>query len=284
MIIRWMVALLWLGTGLFAQTSVWKVTYKDRTLYLGGTVHVMRPSDYPLPEAYGRAFAAADTLVFETDMGTLRSPLGAAELRQRLMFAAGKTLRDVLLRDTYMRVKKYAVGHEIPMELFDGMKPQLVVLSVMGLELQKLGMAEPGADLYYFELATQAHKRVRWFESAQEQMRMLESMGSGDVDTMVRQSLEELPHYPAMMASMLAAWRGGDARTLEQLGKKYLMHESPAEYRSLIVDRNRAWMPMLQEMVRSPETEFVLVGVLHLVGPEGLISRLKRKGYRVEQL
>jgi len=281
---KWILLLIGLGTAVFAQTSLWKVTYQGKTLYLGGAIHIMREADYPLPAPYERAFAAADALVCETDLEAMRSPLGAAEMQQHLMFGPGKTLRDVLQRETYTKVRAYAEEHRIPVELFDRMKPQLVAVSVMGLELEKMGMAAPGADTHYFDEAKRKGMTIRWFESVSEQVRILETMGRDDEDGMVRQSLDELPQYPMVMTALLNAWRTGDVDTLERLGREYLMHESPADYRRLVVDRNKKWMPLLQKIIQSPETEFVLVGVLHLVGPDGLVSQLKRKGYRVEQL
>ena len=282
--VRWLLLQLILSAALLAQTSLWKVTYEGKTLYLGGTIHVLRPSDFPLPKAYEAAFSSADRLIFETDFGKMDLPQTAVEMQQRLMCEAGKSLNDHLRLASYMELKKYADAHRLPMAVLDRMKPQLVVISVMGAELQRLGISEKGVDQYFFARASEAGKPIGWFESVQEQIGMIESMGSENPDKMVEQTLGEMMQYELVMSTMLSAWRTGDAESLERLGKTYLMHDSPADYRRLIVERNRRWMEQIKPMLKSPETELILVGALHLVGTEGLISRLKRAGCKVEQL
>src|SRR5439155_25898649 len=48
--------------------SVWKVTSgAGNVLYLGGSIHALKSTDYPLPSAYNRAFDPSDRLVCEVD-------------------------------------------------------------------------------------------------------------------------------------------------------------------------------------------------------------------------
>lgn len=267
-----------------AQTTLWKVTCNGKTLYLGGTVHMLRSTDYPLPAAFDRAFSASDSVVFETDIGGLETLETARQIQTRLLYEPPMTLRDALNRETYMALKKYVVGHGLPMELFDRMKPPMAVMSLITLELQQLGMAAPGVDAYYFAQAVRDGKRVEWFESLQEQIDILADMGTEDVDAMILESLDEVAQYKVVMAEILQAWRTGDTEALADIGRKYLLNERSGDYRRLIVDRNRRWMARLIPMTQSPETEFVLVGALHLVGKEGLIAQLGRRGCRIEQL
>ncbi len=284
MMLRAILLIFWLAAALFAQTSVWKVTCKGKTMYIGGTVHMLRASDFPLPKAYEQAFSAADKVVFETDIGALSSPQTALMMRRQLMYGGGSDLKDVLKADTYKRLEAYAQKRNIPMETFARMKPPLVAITVMGIELQRLGMASQGVDTYFYERAKQKGMAVGWLESVQQQVSMMAKLGQEDPDGMIDEGLEEIGDYETIMTSILAAWRSGDAAALQRLGKKYLMHESPEEYRRLIVERNRRWMTELETMLKSPGTAFVLVGALHLVGPEGLLRQLRQKGCRVEQL
>ena len=273
-----------LAVAVFAETMLWKVSKGGKTLYLGGTVHVLRPSDYPLPEAYEHAFASADTLVFETDMAALQSPGYVKQLQAQMMCGPGESLQRLLSRQTYAALAAYTREQGIPMEILDRMKPPMAVITLLTVKLQAMGMTEPGVDAYYFQKASKSGKKIRWFESPQAQTAMLASLGREDVNGMVRQTLAEMDGYMTVMQTIIAAWRHGDAAVLERLGKKYLMHDSPQDYRRLIIERNRQWMSTISTMFANAETELVLVGALHLVGPDGLVARLKRKGYRVEQL
>ena len=57
-----------IGSIAIADSSVWKVQSDDSVLYIGGTCHVLRESDFPLPEEFQKAYEASATLVFETDI------------------------------------------------------------------------------------------------------------------------------------------------------------------------------------------------------------------------
>jgi len=281
---RFLIVLLLLNVAVSAQTMLWKVSYEGKTLYLGGTVHVLRAADFPLPDAFEKAFASADTLVFETDMAALRSPEVLNRLRSQLMLPPGKTLQTVLSGQTYAALTKYVQKQDIPMELFERMKPSMVAVTLLNIRLEDLGMDHPGVDDYYFQKASKAAKRIQWFESPEIQTAMLASLGSEDADRMIQQTMNEAEEYGQILEKVIDAWRRGDTALLEQFGRKYLLLESPDDYRRLIVDRNRQWMGKLKTMIGSRETELVLVGALHLVGPDGLVEQLKRKGYRVEQM
>jgi len=281
---RLLVLMLFVSISVFAQTMLWKVSYEGKTLYLGGTVHVLRAADYPLPDAFEKAFASADTLVFETDMAALKSPEELARLRSLLMLPTGTTLRTVLNTQTYAALATYARQQDIPMELLDRMRPSMVAVTLLNIRLGDLKIDQPGVDDYYFEKALKAAKMVRWFESPEVQTELLATLGNEDADGMISQSIEEVAEYGQIMGKVIDAWRRGDTAVLEQFGNKYLMLQSPDDYRRLIVDRNRQWIEKLKTMILSPETELVLVGALHLVGSDGLVAQLQRMGYRVEQL
>ena len=68
------------------------------------------------------------------------------------------------------------------------------------------------------------------------------------------------------------------------LGITPLLKDFPDIYQSLLVDRNNNWLPQIEAMFDSKDTEFVLVGALHLVGKDGLLQRLEAAGYKVTQL
>jgi uncharacterized protein YbaP (TraB family) len=83
---------------------------------------------------------------------------------------------------------------------------------------------------------------------------------------------------------MNQAWRSGDLRRLEATSAIPLRDDFPAIYQALLVDRNNAWMPQIVAMSKTAEIEFILVGALHLVGSDGLLSMLSSRGYQITQL
>ncbi|HMJ87724.1 MAG TPA: TraB/GumN family protein, partial [Vicinamibacterales bacterium] len=82
---------------------------------------------------------------------------------------------------------------------------------------------------------------------------------------------------------LMEAWKAGDAPTVERIVLSALRQE-PQLYQRLLVDRNKAWVPKLEALFARKGRTFVVVGAAHLVGPDGLISLLRAKGYTVEQM
>src|SRR5258706_8959427 len=90
-----------------AQSSVWKVTRGPATLYLGGTIHLLRPSDLPLPAEFEMAYVASAQLYFETDIARVQSPEMQEIVATRGMFTDGRTLDQVLKPETWKAVQAY---------------------------------------------------------------------------------------------------------------------------------------------------------------------------------
>ncbi|MFQ3190047.1 MAG: hypothetical protein ACI936_001177 [Paraglaciecola sp.] len=55
-------------------------------------------------------------------------------------------------------------------------------------------------------------------------------------------------------------------------------------YQDLLVTRNINWLPKIVNMLSDQPIEFVLVGALHLAGPDSVLAKLKAKGYKIKKL
>ena len=115
------------------------------------------------------------------------------------------------------------------------------------------------------------------------QIAFIANMGAGQVDEMLIYTLADIERLPELMNSMKQAWRRGNLAELKAVGITPFKNEFPDIYQALIVDRNNAWLPKIEAMVKTSEVEFVLVGALHLAGDDGLLSQLVDRGYRVRQ-
>jgi uncharacterized protein YbaP (TraB family) len=65
-----------------------------------------------------------------------------------------------------------------------------------------------------------------------------------------------------------------------------MKREYPQLYRHINVERNDAWVPKLEQRLRDPgkDDTLVVVGALHLLGSDGVVEKLRAKGYRVERI
>jgi len=276
--------LLALPVASFAQSSVWVASKEEEKVYLGGTVHLLRASDYPLPPAFETAYTDSDTLFFETDLAGLSDLSVQMRMLQELTYPEGITLRGVLDTDTYATLTAHIASIGLPMEMLERFKPGMLVSTLQVIEFQKLGFTPQGVDAHFNTRALSDGKAVGELEPVEAQIGFISAMGEGNESEFIRLSLDDLSEIETSMEQMIAAWRAGDNTTLGRLFVDDMRTDHPALYESLLVQRNNAWLPLIEAMFQEAGTEFVLVGAAHLVGEDGLLQLLESRGYDIAQL
>ncbi len=266
-----------------AGSSVWVVTGANGSVtYLGGTCHLLRQSDHPLPKGYALAYQDADVLVFETDLDQLQAPQFQQLLMQRAMYTDGTTLDKVLSAATYNQLNAACAKAGIPLAQLKNFKPFMVYLTLLGLELQKMGVnPQSGVDAFYHAKATTDGKPTQGLESVEAQMNFITTMADGIEDRFIIHGLKDLQRVNQLIEELITTWKTGDETKLQQFFLKDMINDFPKLYKKLVIDRNADWMPQIKSYITTPPKEFILVGVAHLVGPEGVVARLKRQGYKV---
>lgn len=268
-----------------SQTSLWVVSQGEDQIYLGGTIHLLRNSDYPLPPPFEAAYDLADELYFETDLGTINSPSFQQQVMAQLTYQDGRSLSTVLNDEAYTALQSYVSdsGLPIPMPMLESFKPGLLISTLSVLEMQKLGFTPQGVDAYFFTRAIGDGKQRGQLESIEEQLAMLSSMGEGYESDYVLYSLADFEQLEDELESIVNHWRLGrtDSLSSEFIGP--MREQSEVLYQELLVDRNNNWIPQIEAMFDDDDTELVLVGVAHMLGEDGLLATLSSKGYEVRQ-
>ncbi len=275
--------LLFFSLPVYAGSSVWIVEKDANRLFIGGTVHLLTASDYPLPAAFEKAYAESVEVVLETDMQILNSPEFQAIMMRELSYSEGHNLEQVVNQDTYAALEQFFSKRGIPMAGIIGFKPGMVSIMMTMVELQRLGLAGIGVDAYYSTKSISDQKKLGQLETVETQIAFIASMGAGQADEMLIYTLADIERLPELMKSMKQAWRRGDLAQLKAVGITPFKNEFPDIYQALIVDRNNTWLPKIEAMVKTREVEFVLVGALHLAGDDGLLAQLVTRGYKVRQ-
>jgi uncharacterized protein len=267
-----------------ARTFGWKATGKGGVIYLIGSIHVMTPDFYPLDPALEAAFKDADLLVEEVDMAEMLDPAAQMRILSRGMLPGDQSLDKLLSPATLALVRKAtgdlgAAGG--PLMRF---KPWMLAVALQGLELQKAGFdPELGLDRHFYDQAKEAGKAVQGLETADYQISVFDGMTMEQQDRMLAQTLKELETELASVGKLAAAWKSGDALTVERIVQAELKAD-PLIYQRLLIDRNKNWMPKIEALFGRRGRALVVVGAAHLVGPDGVVAMLKAKGYTVEQL
>ncbi len=268
----------------YAGSSVWIVEKGANRLFIGGTIHLLTESDYPLPAAFEKAYNGAVKVILETDMQKLNSPEFQSAMMRELSYSDGRNLKQELNQETYAALENFFTMRGIPMVRIIGFKPGMVSITMTVMELQRLGLVGIGVDAYYSAKSIDDRKPLGQLETVEAQIAFIANMGAGRVDEMLIYTLADIDKLPELMNAMKHAWRQGDLTQLKAIGITPFENEFPNMYKALIADRNDAWLPKIEAMLKTREVEFVLVGALHLAGDDGLLSQLATRGYKVRQL
>lgn len=260
---------------------VWKVTGPGgKTLYLGGSMHQLRSTDYPLPPAFNRAFDAASRLVGEVDRKSL---VGASQaLIKSGEYPKGDSLKNHVDPRTYDYLRRVFAIVKVPEERFSKLRPWLLVLFLQASNGG--GFSDDlGVESFLFRRADANSKPVTGLESMREHAEVFSGLNDRQSEALLLLAFIPQKEGGENGARIMEAWRRGDADEIARL-----MHQSfrdfPAFGERILEARNRKWLPKVERYLLSGQTYFVVVGAAHMGGPGGLLSLLRGRGYQIEQL
>jgi len=271
------------GADTGTPSSVWVISSGDQKVYLGGTLHLLRPSDYPLPDQYEKAYQDADKLYFETDISGMSDMETQARILQQLTYQDERTLESELNEEAYNALVSYLQTAGLPIAMVQKFKPSLLISTLSVIAMQKMGFSPQGVDAFFNTQARKDGKPVGQFESIDDQIGFLATMGEGYESEYILLSLTDLAKTE-VVAQMINAWRSGDEEKLITLIIDEMKAQSAELYENILVSRNKHWLPMIEVMFSQQGTEFVLVGAAHLVGEDGLLQLLAGKGFTISRL
>lgn len=267
-----------------AETSMWKVSKGNDYVYIGGTVHLLPESAFPLPAEFEAAYSATDTLVLEVKMPDPTDTAAQTKLLQAMAYSDGRSLAKVLSAEVYQQVADYFAPYGVQLQQLDGYKPGFIALQMLALEMMKAQMAGEGVDSYFDKRAQADGKTMAYLESVESQLNLLANMGEGYEDAFMKMNLEQVSDFENYFAEMIAAWRAGDMDQLNELAVEPARELDQVLYQALFVQRNNAWLPQIEKMFGNDSNELVLVGAGHLAGEHSVLQLLQQTGYNVEQV
>lgn len=257
--------------------ALWVVRDANSTLYLFGTVHVLKPDQDWRSPRLEQAFASADELVLE--IAEVGDDAALMPLVARHGLSPTTRLSSKLSPADKARLDTAAAAMGVSPSSFEPMRPWLASLQLTMGSLARAGYgADSGVDRALKAQALATGKRVRAFETPEQQLRFFADLEPAVELALLRQSLDEFDTAPATFEPLSRGWLRGDLGVL----RRYLIddwaHGEPALYRVLIVDRNAAWAEQIEALLRGSGTSFIAVGAGHLVGPDSVQAQLRRKG------
>lgn len=267
---------------------LWRASDGDNSVYLLGSFHLLKPGDYPLAASVDEAFDDAESLLFELSPAEMSDPALGQKLATAARFADGRSLRESVSAETWARLEAYAGARGIAIENLHGFEPWFVALTISIIEMQRTGLDPSlGLDRHLMERAAKAGKPASGLETGDMQVALFDGMSEDEQRQSLEETLGELDGFEAEIDRLHGYWRSGDGDGMfDEMGAE-MRDKYPKLYRRINVDRNRAWLPRLEQILaRSGDGNdaLVVVGSLHLLGPDGVVELLRAKGYTVERL
>lgn len=266
-----------------AHPALWVVRDADSTVYLFGTIHVMKDGvDWFSPDLHQRFDSASDLWLEVPD---LDNTAGAMQAMQKYgMNPAGdmtKGLTDAEIKTIDELGAPYSLS-AARMQMF---RKWVVGLVLTMQKIQALGYdPKVGVDLTLLQAARTANKPVHGFETLDQQMQLLAPASDEDDIASLRQALKDAGTLDTDLPPLLKAWEEGDEAMLVRDLVVRMKTEDPKGYQRLIVQRNAAWEPQVEDILKGKGTAFIAVGAGHLVGPDSLVAMLRAHGIKVERI
>jgi uncharacterized protein len=264
--------------------TLWQVTGTHNSVYLLGSIHLLRSQDYPLPAALEAAYEDAETLVMEVDMDDM-DPIAA----QTAFISYGvlhdeTTLRDLMGQDQYQQAVVAAEAIDIPLDMLNKTEPWYAAMTVEIMMLSRIGFNPAlGVEMHMMSKATRDGKTIEGLETITEQIQFLDGMSLQAQSTMLLATLHESASLGQKMDELIDAWHHGDVALLEA-GLLAELASYEELNKALVTDRNSRWVTQIEALLDDDDDYLVIVGALHLLGPNGVPRQLKSRGFRVQQL
>lgn len=267
--------------------AMWKLADEDTTIYMFGTVHLLRPDLDWRYEAFDNALAAADTVVFEVDM---ESPEAQSRLMtdfmMRGMYQDGRTLREALNAEDEAVIEQGMQSVDIPLDAFNAFEPWMAAINLSAMKMVSDGFdPESGVEKVISREAKADGKTFAYLETITDQADAFDLLPEEAQIEMLYGTVLGLEDSSKMLDDMVAEWADGDMQGLAVLaGDSDGAGFSEALYDSILVNRNRNWIPVIEDMLNEPGTVMIAAGSAHFAGPDSVIVMLEDKGYTVERV
>lgn len=261
---------------------LWSLQGKTNKVYLLGSFHLLKASE-TLPAAIDSAYADAESLLMEIDMDDLDPSQMQQDVMELALLPPDQSLQQLLGADA-QRFTSKTREMGIDPAMLERFRPWFAAITLMQAQLMKLGFdPASGVEMRLTRRATEDRKPIQGLETAREQLEIMARMPEKQQREFLLYSIDDAARMASEVDELLAAWRSGNPAAMAKLLAEGFK-EYPDLYRPLTVERNRKWVPQIEQLLDDRTDYLVVVGALHLVGPDSVIDLLERKGHRVNQL
>jgi uncharacterized protein YbaP (TraB family) len=266
-----------------AEPALWAIKDKDSTIYLFGTVHVLKPGTKWRSAKIDKALADSGDLTLEI--------IGADDpaVMQPLVLKYGldpaNPLSSKISAEKYKHAIEVAQGGGVPPQALNMMRPWLAAVSLSMIPVIKAGYdPKSGVEVVLAKEIKAAGKTEKSFETPEQQIRFFADLPAKTEADFLSATLDDVDEGLAKIDNMVTAWAAGDLASLETEFVSEMKGDYPELYDLLITKRNQDWAQQLKTKLAGSGVSFVAVGSGHLVGPDSVQAQLAKLGIKAERV
>lgn len=268
-----------LATPARAEPPMWVVKDKDSTIYLFGTVHVLKPDmkwDSPKLQA-----AIKDSSELWLEVLAADDPAASAPFIQKYGLDPAKPLSKKLTPEQLAKVDEVGKQYGLSLAAIDALQPWFAAITFTVLPLQKAGFdPKLGVDSVLKGQATKDGDKLMQLETLEQQLGFLAGLSEAEQVQFLMQSVEDAGRGAAVLEKLATAWQKGDVASMEADLVAEMRDRAPQVYDLLITKRNVDWAGKIQTILAGSGTHLIAVGAGHLIGPDSVQAQLKARGVK----
>lgn len=265
--------------------ALYRVHHDGKTSYLFGTIHVGKQDFFPLESEVTEALAKSSALVLELDVRASDAYYRA--LARHGQYPAGQTLRDHLSPAALARLQAALDKVKIPLRSVEHYRPWVVANLLVGQEIEKSGFNR-GLGVEGYLLSQARKKPLLELEDADYQLGLFGSMDDAQQEAYLLENIADVDSGAALRksAGLVDAWGAADAARIAELTRELTTGDTVSARfmdRTLLGKRNPEMAAGIEAIMRKGDA-FIGIGLLHLVGDNGVPALLRQHGYEVEKV
>ena len=262
--------------------ALWVVKDADSTLYLFGTIHVLRPTTAWGSAKVDAAFAAASDIYFEISNPDDQAAI--IPLVQQYGISPQTPLSSLLTAEEIAHLDVAAKAMGASAAQLDPFRPWMAGLTLSIAPLMKAGYdPASGVEVILKARAEAGGKPIHGFETLDEQIRVLATLPEEAQLEFLRSTLTSFDAASTELDGLVVAWAAGDVAAIQALGVDEMKATAPAIYEAMLTRRNVGFADDIQGLLAGSGTAFIAVGAAHLAGPDSVQAMLETRGVTVEQ-
>ena len=269
--------------GLDAHPAIWKLDNGNAQVYLIGSIHLLPPELKWYGGKIKKMLDIAEEVVFEVNMTSERQAQARAITIQNGMLRNGDKLSNYITENEYVFLQKVIPKLGISLKVITNFQPWFASIALsVGAIINEGWDPEAGVDRYIQKIATQRRLKISDLETIEVQMEALYNHPLDVQANMLKDTINELKDIRKLTLEMIDVWASGNESRLVDTFLEP-MQEQAELYAKIITNRNKSWIPLLEDFAKKNQVTIIVVGTAHLIGDGGVVELLRQKGYDIKR-